>query len=106
MTTHAPASQGLAVEMTGLRRSYGDVHALDGLDLHIEPAEMRVLLGPSGCGKTTALRLLAGLERQDAGTISVTYVPSAFPVAVPAGMPSAVTAIVAPSIGAFVAGWS
>ena len=71
MTTHAPANQGLAVDMTGLRRSYGDVHALDGLDLHIEPAEMVVLLGPSGCGKTTALRILAGLERQDAGTISV-----------------------------------
>ena len=71
MTTHAPANQGLAVDMTGLRRSYGDVHALDGLDLHIESAEMVVLLGPSGCGKTTALRILAGLERQDAGTISV-----------------------------------
>ena len=57
--------------MTGLRRSYGDVRALDGLDLHIEPGEMVVLLGPSGCGKTTVLRILAGLERQDAGTISV-----------------------------------
>jgi putative spermidine/putrescine transport system ATP-binding protein len=65
------ASNGLAVEMTGLRRSYGDVHALDGLDLHLAPGEMVVLLGPSGCGKTTALRILAGLERQDAGTISV-----------------------------------
>jgi putative spermidine/putrescine transport system ATP-binding protein len=62
---------GVAVEMTGLRRSYGDVHALDGLDLHLSPGEMVVLLGPSGCGKTTALRILAGLERQDAGTISV-----------------------------------
>jgi putative spermidine/putrescine transport system ATP-binding protein len=70
--TQAPRdSFGLAVEMTGLRRSYGDVHALDGLDLHLAPGEMVVLLGPSGCGKTTALRILAGLERQDAGTISV-----------------------------------
>ena len=65
------SSSGVAVEMTGLRRSYGDVHALDGLDLHMAPGEMVVLLGPSGCGKTTALRILAGLERQDAGTISV-----------------------------------
>ncbi len=65
------SSNGVAVEMTGLRRSYGDVHALDGLDLHIQPGEMVVLLGPSGCGKTTALRILAGLERQDDGTITV-----------------------------------
>ena len=49
------ATPGLAVEMTGLRRSYGDVHALDGLDLHLHPGELVVLLGPSGCGKTTAL---------------------------------------------------
>ncbi len=67
----APATNGVAVQMTGLQRSYGDVRALDGLDLHMEPGEMVVLLGPSGCGKTTVLRILAGLERQDAGTISV-----------------------------------
>ncbi len=67
----AASDRGVAVQMTGLRRSYGNVHALDGLDLHIEPGEMVVLLGPSGCGKTTALRIVAGLERQDAGTITV-----------------------------------
>ena len=78
----APRSaSGVAVEMTGLRRSYGDVHALDGLDLHLSPGELVVLLGPSGCGKTTALRILAGLEKQDAGSIQVdgvdlTHVPA------------------------------
>ncbi|WP_372728362.1 ABC transporter ATP-binding protein [Nocardioides sp.] len=69
--TSTPTAAGVAVQMTGLQRSYGDVRALDGLDLHMEPGEMVVLLGPSGCGKTTVLRILAGLERQDAGTISV-----------------------------------
>ncbi len=65
------SSSGVAVEMAGLHRSYGDVHALDGLDLHLEPGELVVLLGPSGSGKTTALRILAGLEKQDAGSIRV-----------------------------------
>ncbi len=70
--TKAPTTgTGVAVELRGLRRSYGDVHALDGLDLRLAPGELVVLLGPSGCGKTTALRIVAGLERQDEGEVLV-----------------------------------
>jgi putative spermidine/putrescine transport system ATP-binding protein len=76
-----PARAGVEVRLAGLRRQYGSVLALDGLDLTIEPGELVVLLGPSGCGKTTSLRLLAGLEDADAGTITVagkeiTHVPA------------------------------
>lgn len=64
-------ANGVLVELRGVRRSFGSVHALDGMDLTINPGEMVVLLGPSGCGKTTALRVLAGLEDADAGQILV-----------------------------------
>jgi putative spermidine/putrescine transport system ATP-binding protein len=62
---------GRDVRLEDLRRSYGEVHALDGLSLSIAPGRMLALLGPSGCGKTTALRALAGLEEVDSGRVVV-----------------------------------
>ena len=65
------STAGVAVELVGLNRFYGSVHALDGFDLRLAPGELVALLGPSGCGKTTALRLLAGLEQPDDGRVVV-----------------------------------
>jgi ABC-type Fe3+/spermidine/putrescine transport system ATPase subunit len=59
------------VVLRGVRKSYGQGDVLPGLDLDIAPGEFFSLLGPSGCGKTTLLRLIAGLERPDHGTIAI-----------------------------------
>ena len=66
-----PAATGAAVCLRDLSRSFGPVHALAGLSLDIAPGELVALLGPSGCGKTTALRIVAGFERADAGAVLV-----------------------------------
>ena len=69
------------VIMSGIRKEFGSTVALSDFTLEIESGELVCLLGPSGCGKTTALRILAGFEKADAGTVTVggediTYVPT------------------------------
>src|ERR671938_1034108 len=59
------------VELQELRRTFGDVTALQGIDVKLGGGEFLSLLGPSGCGKTTALRLVAGFDRPDGGRVVV-----------------------------------
>jgi putative spermidine/putrescine transport system ATP-binding protein len=59
------------VRLVEVRKSYGDVAAVDGVDLEIASGEFFTLLGPSGSGKTTTLRLIAGFEKPDAGRIEL-----------------------------------
>ncbi|MBZ9669543.1 ABC transporter ATP-binding protein [Mesorhizobium sp. ES1-3] len=59
------------VHIKGVTKSFGEHVAVNGLNLHIADGEFVVLLGPTGAGKTTTLRLIAGLERPDAGTIEI-----------------------------------
>ncbi len=60
-----------AVRLVGARKSYGDVVAVDGIDLEIAADEFFTMLGPSGSGKTTCLRMIAGFERPDEGRIEL-----------------------------------
>ena len=60
-----------AVELRDLEKRFGEVHALDGIDLTIADGEFVSLIGPSGCGKSTLLRVVADLEQPTAGTALV-----------------------------------
>ena len=60
-----------AIEVTGLRKVYGGVAAVDGLDLTVGEGEVVALLGPNGAGKTTTVEILEGYRARDAGTVSV-----------------------------------
>lgn len=58
------------LSVSGLRKAYDGMPAVDDVSFSADPGELLCLLGPSGCGKTTMLRLLAGLDEPDAGTMT------------------------------------
>ena len=60
-----------AIEAIGVRKAFGQVTALDGVDLAVAPGSLTALLGPNGAGKTTLVRIIATLSRADAGTMRV-----------------------------------
>jgi ABC-2 type transport system ATP-binding protein len=60
-----------AIAVRGLRKSYGDLEAVRGVDFEIEQGEVFGLLGPNGAGKTTTVEILEGYRRRDAGDVSV-----------------------------------
>ncbi|MEO9323127.1 ABC transporter ATP-binding protein [Nocardioides sp. C4-1] len=60
-----------AIEVQGLAKTYGDLRAVDGVDLEVAEGEFFGLLGPNGAGKTTTLEMIEGLRRPDAGTVRV-----------------------------------
>lgn len=71
MCTVSSMSGAVIVSIRSLKRSFGEVRAVDGVDLDIHEGEFLTLLGPSGSGKTTVLRMIAGFEKPDSGTITL-----------------------------------
>ena len=65
------ASQSVVVSIRGLTKNFGATKAADSIDLDIYSGEFITLLGPSGSGKTTVLRMIAGFERPDSGTVTI-----------------------------------
>lgn len=66
--TRTPAP---AIQVSGLRKRYGDKQAVDGVDLHVERGEIVAVLGPNGAGKTTTVEILEGFRRRDEGDVRV-----------------------------------
>ena len=71
LAAHPMPAAEIDVRLTGIRKTYGDVVAVDRVDLEIPAGEFFTLLGPSGSGKTTTLRLISGFERPDEGRVEL-----------------------------------
>ena len=73
MLTESPTEtqRGGRIDLVDLTKSYGEQPVLKGIDLSIESGEFFSLLGPSGCGKTTTLRLIAGFESNESGSVRI-----------------------------------
>jgi simple sugar transport system ATP-binding protein len=70
MTTATPPTQRL-VEMTGIRKTFGGVSALNGIDFHVNTGEIVALLGDNGAGKSTLIKMLSGIGQPDSGSIRI-----------------------------------
>ena len=70
-TSSGANEASVAVRLRGLHRRFGEVVAVDGVDLDVRDGEFLTLLGPSGSGKTTVLRMIAGFEKPDSGSIEI-----------------------------------
>src|SRR5687768_1120002 len=68
---NSPKQTTLAIEASGLVKSFGDVRAVDGVDLAVRAGSVYGVLGPNGAGKTTTIRMLATLIRPDSGSARV-----------------------------------
>ena len=89
------------VETRGLTKYYGPIHAVENLDLNVNRGEVYGFLGPNGAGKTTTLRMLVGLIRPTAGTVSV----AGYPPGHPEGLRRLGAIIETPAFYPYLSGW-
>ena len=60
---------GSLLQVKGVKRSFGNLHALDGVTLNVEPKTVSILIGPNGSGKTTLINVITGFQKPDEGQI-------------------------------------